>query len=203
MSGRPGVQWPSMSETNDEIELKTQEFAQEPGFSWESYRPLALISGSILLLDQFTKTLVRQNLAYGETWMPLEWLAPYARIVHWRNTGAAFGMFQNGGQVFTILAIVVSILILMYYPRVPRSEKALRLAMSLQLGGAIGNLIDRLTIGHVTDFASIYTFPVFNVADSSITVGVIVLLAGVWFSERQERRAAAAQQNEQEQAPSG
>jgi signal peptidase II len=63
--------------------------------------------------------------------------------------------------------------------------------MGLQLAGAAGNLIDRLLMGKVTDFISVGSFPVFNVADSSITVGVIVLLLGVWIKERQEKRAAA------------
>jgi signal peptidase II len=60
--------------------------------------------------------------------------------------------------------------------------------MSMQLGGAIGNLIDRLTIGHVTDFISIGTFPVFNIADSSISVGCVVLLLGVWWQERMAKK---------------
>ncbi|HEY9525542.1 MAG TPA: signal peptidase II, partial [Anaerolineales bacterium] len=62
------------------------------------------------------------------------------------------------------------------------------LAMSMQLGGAIGNLVDRLTIGHVTDFISVGTFPVFNIADSSISVGCVVLLLGVWWQERNSKK---------------
>ncbi|HSB02452.1 MAG TPA: signal peptidase II, partial [Anaerolineales bacterium] len=67
----------------------------------------------------------------------------------------------------------------------------LRLAMSMQMGGAIGNLIDRLTVGRVTDFISIGTFPVFNIADSSISVGCVVLLLGVWWQERLAKKAKA------------
>jgi signal peptidase II len=65
--------------------------------------------------------------------------------------------------------------------------------MGLQLGGAAGNLIDRLLVGRVTDFISIGTFPLFNIADSSISVGVAVLLLGVWVKERNEKKKAAAQ----------
>lgn len=108
--------------------------------------------------------------------MPLEWLAPYFRFVNWHNQGAAFGMLQGFGGVFGILAIFVSIAIVIYYPIIPRTDKWMRLALALQLAGAMGNLIDRLTVGAVTDFVSIWRFPVFNVADLSITVGVIVLL---------------------------
>lgn len=158
------------------------------------YIPLLLVAGSIILLDQFTKSIVRQNLALQETWMPWAWLAPYARIVHWYNTGVAFGMFQDGNLIFSILAIIVSGAILVVYPRIPRSEKILRIATMMMLAGAIGNLIDRLTLGHVTDFISVGSFAVFNVADMSITSGVAVLILGVWLQERRDRKNAASDQ---------
>ncbi|HPA33209.1 MAG TPA: signal peptidase II, partial [Anaerolineaceae bacterium] len=136
----------------------------------QDYFMLLVPVGLIILLDQWTKSWVRSNIAFGESWGP-EWLAPFARFVHWYNTGAAFGLFQGMGTVFIILAFVISIAILIYYPRVPRQDWTLRLAMSLQMAGALGNLIDRLTIGHVTDFIAIGSFPVWNIADASITVG--------------------------------
>jgi signal peptidase II len=108
--------------------------------------------------------------------------------VHWYNTGAAFGIFKEGGMVFTVLAFIVIGAILYYYPQVERSDWSLRLAMSMQLGGAIGNLIDRLRIGHVTDFISVGTFPVFNIADASISLGCVVLLLGVWWNERAQKK---------------
>jgi len=163
------------------------------------YFILALVSGTIIALDQWTKWLIRQNLAVGEAWMPLEWLAPYARIVHWYNRGVAFGLFQGGGEWFAILAIIIAVGIIYYYPRVPAEDWTLRAAMGLQLGGAVGNLIDRLTIGHVTDFISVGSFPVFNIADSSITIGVVVLILGVWLQERREKQAAQMQKREEEQ----
>jgi len=150
---------------------------------------LLIIAGIIVLLDYYSKDLVRRTLSLGESWMPLEWLTPFARIVHWRNSGAAFGMFQSGGLIFTGLAIVVSIFIIYYFPQVPKEEWALRLAMGLQLGGALGNLIDRLLHdGYVTDFLSVGSFPVFNVADSSITMGVCVLILGVLISEQKLKK---------------
>jgi len=153
------------------------------------YLMLLGVGAIVVALDQWTKWLVRVNLPFQGTWLPqwLEWLSPYARVVHWYNSGAAFGMFQNGNLVFTILAFVVIIAILYYFPQVEADDWTLRLAMGLQLGGAAGNLVDRLFMGKVTDFISVGAFPVFNVADSSITVGVIVLLLGVWFKERHER----------------
>jgi signal peptidase II len=151
-----------------------------------TYGVLISIAGVIILLDQWTKDWVRNNIPLGEKWTPLSGLEGYARIVHWKNTGAAFGMFQDLSIVFTVLAILVSIAIIYYYPRVPRSEWPLRLALGLQLGGAIGNLIDRLFIGHVTDFISVLNFAVFNIADASISVGVAVLVIGVWINDRQQ-----------------
>ena len=154
------------------------------------YWQIVLIAIVIVALDQWTKSLVRAHIPLGGMWLPesLEWLHPYARIVHWYNTGAAFGMFKDGSMVFTVLAFIVIGLILYYYPQVETADWSLRIAMSMQLGGATGNLIDRLTIGHVTDFISIGTFPVFNVADASISVGAAVLFLGILIMENNERR---------------
>jgi signal peptidase II len=120
-------------------------------------------------------------------------MSPFARIVNWQNSGAAFGSFQDGNSVFTVLAIVVIAAILYYYPRVETNDWTLRLAMGLQLGGAAGNLIDRLSMGRVTDLISIGSFPVFNIADSAISIGVVVLLLGVWIRERSGKRQEITQ----------
>jgi signal peptidase II len=151
-----------------------------------NYAYLFLIAGAVIGLDQWTKALVRANIPVGGVWLPdgWDWLSPYARIIHWHNTGAAFGMFQGYGWVFTVLAFVVAGLIIYYYPQVHEEDWWLKLAMGLQMGGALGNVIDRLLFeGRVTDFVSVGIFPVFNVADSSITIGVFVLLLGVWYKE--------------------
>ena len=161
---------------------------------FEKYGFLFVIAGLIVALDQWTKELVRDNLAVGTTWLPhgLEWLSPYARIVNWFNTGAAFGMFQSGSMVFTVLAFIVIGAIIYYFPQVDAQDWTLRLAMSMQLAGAIGNLVDRLIHdGKVTDFISVGTFPVFNVADASISVGTLILLLGVFFQERAAQKEKA------------
>ena len=165
----------------------------------KSYVFLFTIAGLIIALDQWTKYLVRSNLALRETWSPWAWLEPYARIVNWKNTGAAFGILQDFNTVFAILAVVVALAIVYYFPRVGKEEWPLRLALSMQMGGALGNLIDRLTQGYVTDFVSVGSFAVFNVADASISVGVVVLLVGVWIRER-KLAAAARLEREAEQA---
>lgn len=175
------------SEAHDREDLPKRSFKQ----LFKDYGLLIAIAGGIVALDQWTKTLVRTSLTFGETWAPWEQFAPYFRIVHWRNTGAAFGIFQDGGMIFTILAILVAFFILYYYPQVPRSDWSLRVAMGLQLGGALGNMIDRFRFdGSVIDFISVSKFPVFNVADSSISIGVAVLVVGVWLAECREKKAA-------------
>lgn len=165
----------------------------------KDYLILFGVAGVVVALDQWTKWLVRENIEFGGMWLPesMMWLSPYARIVHWYNTGAAFGIFQGGGMVFTVLAFIVIGAILYYFPQVDKSDWTLRLAMSMQLGGAIGNLIDRLTIGHVTDFISVGNFAVFNVADASISVGAAVLLLGVWMMERAEKKAKQVAESNQ------
>jgi signal peptidase II len=156
----------------------------------KQYIFLFILAGAIIALDQWSKSLVRANLDLGEMWSPWELIAPYFRIVHWKNTGVAFGMFQNLGQYFKYLPIIVAAAIIYYFPRVPEEDWPLRVAMGMQLAGAFGNWIDRITIGYVVDFISVGGFPVFNVADSSITIGVGILLLGMYLQERKEKKRA-------------
>lgn len=166
-----------------------------------SYAILALVAGLIVLVDQLSKAYIRANFAEGvDMWAPWPWMLPYARILYVSNTGAAFGMFKGMSGVFTVLAFIVSLVIIYYFPRVSERDWALRLAMEMQLAGAVGNLIDRLVIGHVTDFISVGNFPVFNIADSSITVGVVVLILSMWVQDQQQKKALAAAEPA-EQAP--
>lgn len=159
----------------------------------KDYALLFGVAGVSVAFDQWTKWWVRENIAFGGEWLPdwLTWLSPYARLVHWYNSGAAFGMFQNGNLVFTILAFLVIGAIIYYFPHAEPDDWTLKLAMGLQLGGAMGNLIDRLLMGKVTDFISVGAFPVFNIADASISIGVAILLLGIWLKEREEKSKAA------------
>jgi signal peptidase II len=170
---------------------------------FRDYLWLFLISGFIVALDQYTKWLVRSNLSFAESWLPEQLLSllPYMRIVYWHNTGAAFGLFQNGNLIFIILGFIVSGVIIYYYPHVPKEDWWLKLALGLQLGGALGNLIDRLQFGHVIDFFSVGSFPVFNVADSAITVGTCILLLGVYLKERKLTSQAKTIQDPENSSP--
>ena len=154
------------------------------------YAPLLLIAGAVILLDQLTKSYIRANLPLGQVWHP-EWtLSLYARIVHVQNYGAAFGIFQSMSKVITVLSFIVAGVILYTFPQIPKKDRLTRLAMGLLLGGAMGNLIDRLFHGgYVTDFISLGPFPVFNVADASISTGVAILFGVMLWQEVQKKSA--------------
>jgi signal peptidase II len=166
----------------------------------KDYLVLLGTAGTVIAFDQWTKWLVREHIVFGGEWLPesLAWLSPYARIVHWYNSGAAFGMFQNGNTIFTVLAFIVIGAIIYYYPHVENEDWTLKLALGLQLAGASGNLIDRLMMGKVTDFISVGVFPVFNIADASITIGVVVLLLGVWLKEMKEKKMASEKASDEQ-----
>ncbi|MBC7879669.1 MAG: signal peptidase II [Anaerolineales bacterium] len=153
---------------------------------FKKYFSLFLTVGFVVLLDQWTKWLVRSNIPLNGSWLPdsLTWLEPYARVVFIYNKGAAFGMFQNGNIIFTVIAFLVLGGILYLYNQINPTDWILRLASALYLAGVLGNLIDRLMFGQVTDFISIGTFYIFNVADASINIGVVLLLIGYWRNER-------------------
>ncbi|MFC1996841.1 signal peptidase II [Chloroflexota bacterium] len=156
----------------------------------KDYIYLFSIAGLVVIFDQWTKNLVRDNLSIGEMWVPWDWLAPFARIIHWQNTGAAFGLGQNLSWVFASLAFVVIGAIIYYFPKVERNSFLIRTALAMQLGGALGNLIDRLTQEmRVTDFVSIGRFAVWNVADACIFVGTLILILGVWLEDRKSNKA--------------
>ncbi len=146
------------------------------------------LAAGVIFVDQYAKHLVRTRLALNESWSPFPWLAEYVRILHINNTGAAFGMFKQAGLLFTVIAVVVSAVILYYARQVPHGQWWMRLALGLQLGGAIGNLIDRLVFGTVTDFVSVGTFAIFNVADASISVGVALLAVLMLVESRAARK---------------
>lgn len=142
--------------------------------------PLFLLAAGVLILDQASKYWIKSNLAPGQS-LPADWPV---RLTHVTNRGAAFGLLPNQTVFFILVAIVVVALILLYDRILPRSTPLLRLALGLQLGGAIGNLSDRLRYGYVVDFFDLQVWPVFNVADSAIVVGVAVLFCLLVFSER-------------------
>jgi len=134
--------------------------------------PFFLVAAIVFVFDQITKEIIRDGLAIGESWPSDGWLI---KITHVTNTGAAFGILQDQGIFLTVTAVLAIGAIAFYYVYPPLEHGVLRVAMGLLLGGAAGNLIDRLRLGHVTDFIDFPHYPEFNVADSSIVVGLVVI----------------------------
>ena len=138
----------------------------------------------VVALDQVTKAWVRRTISINEAYMPVEWLQPYVTLRHIQNTGAAFGLFPGFGTVFMAVAALVSLGIVVYVGRLDIPSPWLRLALGLLLGGTVGNLIDRIRMaGRVTDFVDLGWWPVFNVADSCVVVGTIILAIFVLFGD--------------------
>jgi signal peptidase II len=148
--------------------------------------PFFLVALVILAADQATKALIRGNLEFGESWPNDDWLV---RIKHVTNSGAAFGMLQGQGIFLTITAVLAIGAIAFYYVFPPFENGFLRAALGLELGGAAGNLIDRIRLGEVTDFIQFPHYPAFNVADSAITVGLAVIIGFFVLIEGKEPKA--------------
>ena len=137
-----------------------------------------IISAAVLALDQATKYLVRHNL---DPHYPQQVLGNFFRLTYVENSGIAFGINVGAAlPIFTILSMLAITMIVYYLYRERRNHLAVRVSLALILGGAVGNLIDRLFFGRVVDFLDfglgVYRFFVFNVADSAVTIGVTLFL---------------------------
>ncbi len=141
-------------------------------------RTLALpaIALIVLIVDQASKAWVIENIPLNGTLDLVPALGQWFVLTHITNSGAAFGMFPQLGLVFTFVALIVSFVIVLYHRSLPPGQWLVRLSLGLQLGGAMGNLIDRLHYGAVIDMLYVRMFPVFNVADLAIVTGVGLLM---------------------------
>lgn len=140
-----------------------------------------LVAVLVVAFDQLTKWIVQAGIDPGDQ-VPEGWAV---RLVHITNSGAAFGLFQDAGILLVIASVVGAGAILFYLLHPGFAHPVIRLGLALMLGGAIGNLIDRLVAGEVVDFVKFPYWPAFNVADSAITIGVLCLLWAILFDQRQ------------------
>jgi len=132
-----------------------------------------------VIVDRVTKIIVEQR--YGVGYGPRPIIDHLLFLTVLRNRGAAFGLFQNFTAGFLIVSLIVMGAILIYYPRVPDHDWPARIGLAMVFGGAVANAYDRGLQGSVIDFIQVPHWPVFNVADSSITVGVALLVVGSFF----------------------
>jgi len=152
----------------------------------------------LILLDQYTKTLASSGLEYARPQAVFSW---FNLTLH-HNSGAAFSFLSNadGWQryFFSAIAVVISAVLIVWLYRMPRDQWLLALSLGLILGGALGNLWDRLTLGYVVDFISVhygrYYFPTFNLADSAISVGAACMLLDS-FIQRPGQGAVESKEN--------
>ena len=139
--------------------------------AWRSDLLLAALILAVFIIDQMTKAWVRASLIEGAS-SPRE---GFLRITHVSNTGSAFGLFPNQ-TLFLLIASLVGIAVLLVFFRKQAGRGFMvRTSLGLQLGGATGNLVDRITMGKVTDFIDVGAWPVFNLADASIVTGIVIL----------------------------
>ena len=154
---------------------------------------IVIVALAVVALDQLSKYLVVTNLPLGGAWSPFAGTPPVFQIVHRANSGVAFGLFKGVGPLVIIIAVVVAVGILIYGRKLRRDQWFTALALGLMLGGALGNVLDRLTRqGQVVDFLDIgmgttrwYTS---NVADISMVLGVVWLGLAMLLDERKHRR---------------
>jgi signal peptidase II len=149
-----------------------------------AWRRAALVLAAVVVVDQITKALVRDGVRLGEE----DSILPAVTLVHVRNTGVAFGAFAGGGViVVALVAAALSALVFYFVTHVDRP--LVWLPTGLLLGGSVGNIIDRVRDGAVTDFVKLPHWPAFNVADIAITFGVLTLL---WVIEQPQEGARGA-----------
>ncbi|MEK6983541.1 MAG: signal peptidase II [Nanoarchaeota archaeon] len=131
----------------------------------------------IVLLDQFTKFFIKQNLQLNQS-IPI--INNIFHLTYVTNTGSAFGLFKGFNAIFTAFSLIVIITIFYYLKRINKNEKILQFSVGLLLGGTLGNLIDRIIHGAVIDFLDFRVWPVFNVADSAVTISIAILIILLW-----------------------
>jgi signal peptidase II len=158
-----------------------------------------LLVGALALIltvafDQISKWIILETIGPNGSRELVEIIPGVLEFDFVRNTGSAFGMFQGNSEILKILALGAVVALFVYYVRSARHDWIVSLALGLQLGGALGNILDRFRHGYVVDFIEFPRFPTFNVADSAITVGVFLLMYAVLFRDGERRESEMRQQ---------
>lgn len=150
--------------------------------------PMTLYTAILILMDQISKYIIVKTMNIGES-IPV--IGDVLQITSHRNYGAAWGMLQNQMIFFYIITIVVLIALIYFYYKEAADNLLMQCGLMLIFAGAIGNFIDRLFRGNVVDFIDTkiinYDFPIFNVADSCLTIGVFILLYELLFNQKEEK----------------
>lgn len=157
---------------------------------------ILIVAALVMALDQLSKYLVAASLPVGGVWSPFPGEYPVFQIVHTTNTGVTFGLFKDLGLISVGIAVAVAAVIIIYSRKLRNDQKLTCVSLGLMLGGAIGNVIDRIRLGHVIDFLDAGIGPTrwytSNVADIAIVSGVILLGLATLLDERKHKRRASA-----------
>jgi signal peptidase II len=160
-----------------------------------------VLSFFVVVLDQATKWLTKKYMMLSES---RQVLGDFLRYTYIENPGMAFGIQIGNRTLFTIFSVAASIVIFAYLLKTRGDRKVVKWSLSLVLGGAIGNLIDRVFRGSVVDFIDVgigeLRWPVFNVADSAVTVGMIILLVVILFEKHPEEETAPLKESRSPQS---
>ena len=151
---------------------------------------VAIVAVVVFALDRITKTVVESGVPLGSS---VDVVGQWVRISHVTNSGAAFGLLPERTTLLSILSVVAVLAIVFYYRRLAADSRLIAATLGMQLGGAFGNLVDRIGQGYVVDFVDVgipggVRFWAFNVADSSIVVGIIAVTVLLWWQERRQPR---------------
>ena len=144
---------------------------------------LLLVAGAAVVADQLTKQVVGRTLRLGEN---VDIVGPFT-IHHVQNSGIAFGLFGSRTSIVIVVTAVAVGAMLVFFARSGRRHPVLPVALGLVLGGSIANLVDRVRLGHVTDFLDLAAWPAFNLADTFIVVGVAILFGALVLTDRPHR----------------
>lgn len=145
-----------------------------------------LVAGTVIGLDQLSKYLVRSNMALGQS-IPEH---GFFRFTYHTNTGGVFGLFANQTFLITVAAIIAVVVIILYSRHKMAQSMLVKVSLGMILGGSIGNLIDRVRLGAVTDFIDVGAWPIFNLADSAIDIGVVLLIIYILFKIKKDSKEA-------------
>jgi len=151
---------------------------------------LYLIIGLIVIIDQISKIIIKESMYLGQS---IQLVGDFIRITYVENPGIAFGIRIGHPIIFTILSLLASIVIIIYMIYHRNGEKTIKYGLAIILGGALGNLIDRLFVQRVVDFVDVgigdLRWPVFNVADSAVVVGMFMLIYALIKIEKKEKES--------------
>lgn len=147
-----------------------------------------VVAAIVVAIDQITKAMVIRAMGPPEAGKSKVIIPRLLDFRHDENTGAAFSLFQGRSTTLLLIGVIVIGVLIYYYRALPQGQPVLRVAVGGVLGGAVGNIVDRVRLGHVTDWIHITHYPTFNIADSCITIGMFTLAFYLLFMDRSTRR---------------